>query len=148
MSRCADVTARGLTVGILMAVTIGLPACSSPVPGSSPCLPEPLHVDPSRVGAGTAVTVTSDGFKCHGSYPAGRKYHLTLGFVGRASLMDLGGYPVNTDGSFHSSVTIPANAPPGEARIIVSGSSFDQCTGSNPPCLGYVVRLEILSPGT
>jgi len=132
-----------------MAVTIGLPACASPVPGSSPCLPEPLHVDPSRVVAGTAVTVTSDGFKCHGSYSAGKKYHLTLGFVGRASLMDLGSYPVNADGSFHSSITIPANASPGEARIIVSGSSFDQCTGSgNPPCLGYVVRLEILSPGT
>lgn len=132
-----------------MAVTIGLPACSAPVPGTSPCLPEPLHVDPSRVVAGSAVSVTSDGFKCHGSYPAGKQYHLTLGFFGNASLMDLGSYPVNTDGSFHSSVTIPSNASPGEARIIVGGSTFDECTGSGEaPCLGYVVRLEILPPGS
>jgi hypothetical protein len=144
----AYVIDRGLAVGLLVAATIGLSACSSSVPGGSPCLPEPLHVDPSRVIAGTAVTVTSDSFKCHGSYPAGKKYHLTLGFVGNASLMDLGSYPVNTDGSFHSSVTIPPNASPGEARIIVGGSTFDECTGSgNPPCLGYVVQLEILPPG-
>jgi hypothetical protein len=63
--------------------------------------------------------------------------------------MDLGRYPVNPDGSFHATVKIPASASPGEAYIIVGGSSFDQCTDwANESCAGYVVQLEVQSPTT
>jgi hypothetical protein len=138
---------RGLTVAVFLVIGLGLPACSSPGPSASRCLPEPLHVDPSSVVAGADVTVTSDGFKCSGSYPAGKTYHLTLGLVGRAAPIDLGPYPVNANGSFHATVKIPASTSPGEAYITVGGSSFDQCTDSgNGSCAAYMVQLQVLSP--
>jgi hypothetical protein len=94
------------------------------------------------------VIVSSAAFKCGGSYPSGKKYQLTLGLVGRSAPIDLGGYPVNTDGSFEASVPIPVNASPGEAYIVIRGSPFDECNDTNHgSCAGYGVGLTIL-PGS
>jgi hypothetical protein len=108
-------------------------------------LPEPLHVNPAQVAAGSSVAVASAPFKYGGTYPAGKKYQLSLGLVGRQPPMNLGSYPVNTDGSFAASVPIPAKASPAEAAIIVHGSPFDQCDDSGQgSCAGYVVSFTII----
>jgi len=132
-------------VAAMLAAALGVGACSPTPPRSNPCLPEPLHVNPAQVAAGSSVAVVSAPFKCGGTYPAGKKYKLTLGLVGRQSPMDLGSYPVNMDGSFAATVPIPANALPGEVAIIVHGSPFDQCDDSGQgSCAGYVVSLTII----
>jgi hypothetical protein len=129
----------------MLAAALGVAGCSTTPPGSTYCLPEPLHVTPPQVAAGSSVTIASAPFKCGGTYPAGKKYQLTLGLVGRQPAVDLGSYPVNTDGSFAATVPIPADASPGEAGIIVHGSPFDQCGDSGQgSCAGYVVSLTII----
>jgi hypothetical protein len=91
------------------------------------------------------VIVSSAAFTCGGSYPSGKEYQLTLGLLGRQAPMDLGRYPVNTDGSFRASVLIPADASPGEAAIAVRGSPFDQCSESGQAsCADYEVSFTII----
>lgn len=127
--------------------------CCNPVPGSSEppsrnvCLPEPLHVVPQQIDAGSTVSLSSAPFTCGAVYPVGKTYQVTLGLVGRASSVNLGNYPVTTDGSFQASVTIPSSASPGEAYLIVHGSPFDQCAASpGLSCASYEARIEILPP--
>jgi hypothetical protein len=155
----------------VLGVAFGSPACStSTLPAAAPCLPEPLQVNPAEIVAGSSVTVSSAPFKCHGSYHPGATYQLTLGLIGRSAPIDLGSYPVNTDGSFRALVKIPATASPGDAGIIVHGSPFDQCDAigqstSAPAlagvggarrandrvtlsCAGYTVPLTILPANT
>lgn len=136
----------------LLAV-LGSPACSPSLPGTPPpvtlpspyCLPEPLHVNPPQIPAGSSVIVSSAGFNCGGSYPSGQQYRLELGLLGRQPPLELGSYPVNTNGSFEATVRIPENASAGEAAIIVYGSPFDQCTDSGQAsCAGYGVTLTII----
>jgi hypothetical protein len=138
---------RSLAVGVFLGLTIGMPACSSPVPGGNPCLPEPLQIDPAQVISGSSVTLSSAPFQCGGSYPAGKTYQLTLGLVGRTAPVDLGSYPVKVDGSFRATILIPSDASPGEAYIIIHGSPFDQCDDSgHGSCAGYGVGLKIIPP--
>jgi hypothetical protein len=155
----------------LLAVAFGTVACSTAtLPAAPACLPEPLQVDPAEVVAGSSVTLSSAPFKCHGSYQPGATYQLTLGLIGRSAPIDLGSYPVNTDGSFRALVKILATASPGDAGIIVHGSPFDQCelvgqSMSAPAladvggarrandrvtlsCAGYTVPVTILPPKT
>ncbi len=144
-----------VVAGLMTSVTVtlffldmALSACSSSVPGTSPCLPEPLQIHPDKVVVASAVTVSSAPFNCQGTYPAGKVYQLTLSFVGRSAPIDLGSFPVNADGSFRAIVPIPANASPGEAYIIVHGSPFDYCHDSiGQSCAGYTARLTILASG-
>jgi hypothetical protein len=117
------------------------------VPGNSSnsgCLPSPLEASPRNVAAGTTLTLVAPKFACGASYPTGKTYRLTLGLVGRAAPVDLGPFPVNSDGSFHAIVTIPRSASPGEAAISVTGSSFDNCTDTASSCAGYVAGFTIL----
>lgn len=136
---------RSVLVGVVIGLAICLPACSSPLPGGHPCLPEPLQVEPRDVAAGSSVTLFSAPFQCGDSYPSGKTYRLTLGLAGRSAPVDLGSYPVKTDGSFSATISIPKLASPGEAYIIVYGSPFDQCDDRrHASCAGYSVRLNIV----
>ena len=92
-----------------------------------------------------SASVSSAGFKCGGSYPSGKTYRLELGLIGRQPPMELGSYPVNKDGSFEAVVSIPANASPGDAGILVFGSPYDQCNDTgHGSCAGYGVSLTII----
>jgi hypothetical protein len=136
---------RSLLLGSFCALALCLPACSSPFPGGHPCLPEPLQINPREVPAGSSVTVSSGPFQCGGSYPAGKTYRLTLGLAGRSTAIELGSYPVKTDGSFRATTLIPANASPGVADIVAFGSPYDQCDDSrHGSCASYVVDLKIV----
>ena len=121
-----------------------LAACAPGFSSNSSCLPSPLKASPQNVAAGTTLAVVAPTFACSASYPTGKTYRLTLGLVGRAGPVDLGSFPVNSDGSFHAIVTIPRSASPGEAGISVTGSSFDNCTDTASSCAGYVADFTIL----
>ena len=121
-----------------------LAACAPGFSSNSSCLPSPLKASPQNVAAGTTLAVVAPKFACSAAYPTGKTYRLTLGLVGRASPLDLGSFPVNSDGSFHAIVTIPRSASPGEAGISVTGSSFDNCTDTASSCAGYVADFTIL----
>jgi hypothetical protein len=74
------------------------------------------------------------------------QYRLHLALVGRAAPKSLGRVQVERDGSFGASLLIPADAPPGEAFIEVSGSpSDDSCHGTvGGSCSGYIVAPTLL----
>ena len=131
----------------LVAATASMSGCSlTPPPTvSTSCLPEPLRANPRQVAAGSSVDVSSGPFECGSRYPAGKKYQLALGLVGRQPPVDLGTYPVHMDGSFAATVSIPRNTSPGEAAITVHGSLFDQCIDSGQQsCAGYGVSITII----
>jgi hypothetical protein len=131
---------------VLAASLLPLPACGLPNPFSGQtCNPEPLHVNPATVQAGSDVTVSSRPFQCQNSYPSGKTYRLALNEPSApGTLLDLGSYPVGADGSFQATVGIPSTYPPGLAYVVVGGSTFDQCKGSQGSCAAYVASLIIL----
>ena len=110
------------------------------------CLPSRMSASPSRTVVGGTVTVSSPAFACRASYPVGKQYRLLLELVGRAAPKPMGLVPVGRDGSFHASLVIPKDAPPGEAFIAVSGSAFDDDCGDTVggSCAGYMVTLTLL----
>src|SRR5439155_15457301 len=101
--------------GLAVVAILILAACAPGFLSNSSCLPSPLKASPQHVAAGTTLTVVAPKFACGASYPAGKTYRLTLGLVGRAAPVELGTFPVNSDGSFRAIVTIPTSASPGEA---------------------------------
>lgn len=137
----------GGAFGCVLAVS----ACGGP--GSvrrTACLPSPLHVRPAQVKAGGTATVSSPRFACRCSYPAGHRYTLVLGQVGRGAPLSLGMFPVSRDGAFMAVVHIPRRASPGQSYVDVTGSPFDQCEdtdGVATSCAGYSAPLRILAQG-
>lgn len=96
------------------------------------------------------MTVSSPPFACRGSYPAGHRYTLVLGQVGRGAPLALGVFPVSRDGAFTAVVHIPRRASPGQSYVVVTGSLFDQCEDTNTvaaSCAGYGAPLRILPYG-
>ncbi len=127
---------------------LAVDACGGSSPAShAACLPSPLHIDPLRVEAGRTVTVSSPAFACRGSYPAGHRYTLILGQVGRAAPVGLGVLPVSRDGAFSAVIRIPRGASQGQSYVIVRGSPFDDCTGTDGvsgSCAGYGAAVYVL----
>ena len=142
----------GSRLVLLVAVlgcALGVGACgaASPAGRASVCLPSPLSIDPARVKAGAAVTVSSPPFACRGSYPAGHRYTLVLGQVGRAAPIDLGRFAVSREVAFRAVVHIPRRASPGQSYVVVSGSPCDHCAGTKggaASCAGYDASVRVL----
>ena len=142
---------RRTGLGLLLSTALAaaaLTGCGSGVFGSAErCLPEPLSVDPAQVVVGGSVTVSSPAFSCGTRYPEGKHYALSLSPGGGTGPVELGSYPVERDGSFRATVTVPASAPPGEADLAVSGSPFDQpCDDGESSCAVYSTLLTLLPP--
>ena len=136
-------------MGMPAIVLLLLLACASPripAPGMT-CYPPPLQLSSGDVPAGQTVIVSSGAFQCGGSYPAGKKYDLVLGLFRRAKGVDLGSYPVSTNGSFQAIVRIPNTAPPGSAYVMVKGSPFDNCREAGASCASYIARLTVRPSG-
>ena len=137
----------GLAAVLLVA---GLGACGDAVSGGD-CFPELPTVEPASVAAGAQLTVTSTGFACDARYDDGKQYGLELFSLGRADPVDLGDVDVAPDGSFSATVTVPADASPGESALSVSGSRYDEpCDdtggsgGGSGSCAGYGVTVTVL----
>jgi hypothetical protein len=123
-----------ITVGIPF---LAVPACSANVPG---CLPAPLHVAPGAVRAGDVATVSAPGASCDLSLAKQTEYTVLL--VTSDQSWTLGRTHPDVDGHFTLNATIPTDVSPGPARIVVTGSPYDDCekTGS---CVGYTVALTL-----
>ena len=134
----------------LLAVALatgGLAGCGADAGGGA-CLPEPLIVRPAEVVAGASLTVASTGFRaCGARYDDGHEYELQLSSLGRRDPIDLGDAAVAPDGSFTATVTVPADASPGESEIGVRGSPYDEPCGDGESCAGYGVRVTVLPAG-
>lgn len=113
----------------------------------SACLPAALTATPRAVSAGGNVVLTSTGFTSPACrYRRGKHYRLTLGTVGRQPPRDLGVVSVSRRGKLRADVSIPMDASPGEAYIIVHGSGFDRCDDTRSSCAGYVTPLAKIAP--
>ena len=117
--------------------------------GPAECLPAALVVVPSTLPAGGRVRLTAPAANCDLQYGQGKTYTVTLGLAGRAEPKSLGRVPVQADGSFATTLTIPADATPGDAFLEVAGSPFDQCAASSgASCAGYVSPRLTLTSGS
>src|SRR6476620_518615 len=97
--------ASALAAAALNGCGVGSDAGSGLFVSTGRCLPEPLSVDPATVVVGRSVAVSSPAFRCDASYPAGKRYTLTLAFGGRMEPVELGTVAVDEDGSFRATVS-------------------------------------------
>ena len=140
-------TVKSYALGSLFVLLAALPLSVSACGRAKECLPSRLVVSPTSVRVGGAVVVSSGPFGCHASYPPGKTYVITLALVGRAAPKTLRTVPVNQNGSFRTVLTIPSDAPPGEAYLTVTGSAFDKCDDTpNASCVGYTSPALALRP--
>lgn len=122
----------------------GLVGCGDGVSGDD-CLPELPVVRPSEVVAGEQLTISSTGSACGARHDGGKRYGLQLLSLGRADPVDLGDVDVAPDGSFTATVSVPADASPGESAVSVSGSPYDEpCDDGEASCAGYDVSVTVL----
>jgi hypothetical protein len=130
-------TAVGSLLVLLSIGTLSSGACgTSP---ARPCLPSRLAISPTTVPVGGRVVLSSGPFECHGSYPRGKTYTVTLGPV------LLGTVPVNQDGSFSAILVIPSQAPERQVNLQVKGSAFDApCKDTRSSCAIYLSPLLTL----
>lgn len=129
--------------GLAVAATVAVPAIDWPWADDVDCSPEPLTASPVDVVVGRTFTLSSGGFACQDTYGEGKQYDLELAYQGRAEADDLGKVDVAADGSFSTAVTVPADAPPGEAGLLVRGSPLDDCP-ADASCAGYGVVIQLL----
>lgn len=135
-----------MVVSTLLASLLAVGCGSLTTASDTGCLPSPLRLSTTRVQPGRTLTVSSTPFVCGTRYPSGKTYTLTFGQVGRGALLRLGAVPVHRNGGFTAIVQIPSNASPGQAFIMVKGSSFDRCRDKSESCAGYTARLQVLGP--
>ena len=135
--------------GLASLVLVGAALVASGCEQEQACMPEPLHVDPSRAPVGSSVVVSSPAATCDLGYAAGTQYTLAL-----LSVQPVSEDPpetvveVGSDGAFSVRVPIPAEFPLGPASITVRGSGFDRCAEGHPPgasCVGYQVALTVVA---
>lgn len=124
-------------------LALSLTAASLMVTGCAPaarCFPEPLKATPASVAAGGAVTISSAAARCDLGYPDGHTYSIVLWHRGIHS--ESSSVRVAPDGAFGTELTVPADFPHGEAFVVVSGSTYDDCadTGS---CAGYSTTITV-----
>lgn len=131
---------------------LATPAQTGPTPDSTVgCLPEPPILSSTSVQAGQSLTVVGPANEC-GAARAGTTYTIVLGQVGRAAPAILGVVNGHQDGSYTASVTIPADASPGEAYIIVEPSTTEMSCrdvrDQSASCAGLMARITVLPATT
>lgn len=99
--------------------------------------------EPAGVDAGSDVTVSSVGQDDCAAEP--RDYRIVLGTVGRHEPADLGVVEVAADGTFSTSVAIPAYISAEQAYLSFRGSAFDDCD-DQASCVSYGVVIEVTVP--
>lgn len=130
------------------------PATPLPLPSSehrSPppmalCPPAPLRVSDEHPRPGETITVSAGAFTCDQRWPAGKTYTLLLNLPGGKPSSDGRAVPIDPDGSFSATVTIPADAAAGSASITIPDSNYGEvCLFQHPGalCASYDVAFTI-----
>ncbi|WP_029253017.1 hypothetical protein [Paraoerskovia marina] len=132
------IVAVASVLAVVAVVACTLTACSAS-PGD--CLPEPLEVSSTTVAPGEGVIVSSPAAAC--ATGTDRTYTLVLH---SEVLTDTSTEPVVTDvaadGSFSTEIPVPSAFPGGPASLVVSGSTFDECSDEGS-CAAYQTEVEI-----
>ena len=133
----------GLAV-LLLVAGVALAGCDALDPDPEPsCTPGPVAVSPATIAPGGSVTVSSASVDC----TVERRYsHYELRWGSTNEDPVLGTVDVGTHGAFRTTVTIPADASPGDDVIVVRGSSYDWCprhAGPGADCAGYHAKLTV-----
>ncbi len=110
------------------------------------CFPGQPRVSPAMAGPGDTVVVTAAAFPCDRGYHQGALYGLRFRSDG-GDAVDLGSFPVGTDGSFEAEVTVPDSTAPGRAQLVVTGYDirdvFAQVCDDGDPCAPYAATLTV-----
>jgi len=133
---------RGLAV---LAITLAVAGCGrTPLTRGGGCMPAQPSANPSVVELGGQLTVSSQGFDGCDAYADPAEYPLVMGTAGRQPPQPLGSVVVQTDGSFSTTITVPAMTTPGEAYLNLFGYRQDECDDSGS-CAGYGSTIQIVS---
>lgn len=115
--------------GMLLAV-VGATSLAGCTSGDAQCAAPRVTVEPERVVAGGTVTVTGEGFlaACHdqgeGPSPVSTGLALTLApDTEGAETVLFGTFDAAADASVRTSVTVPAETPPGPATLTLGRAS-------------------------
>jgi len=129
----------GLAASIAMLTATSLTACA---PASDRCLPAPLEASSTGVRPGGSLTVKSEAAECDLGYEDGTAYSIVVisSSGERSEEVDV---PVEGDGSFSTEVVVPESFPAGEASVVVSGSSYDDCGDDSGSCAVHSVEVTV-----
>lgn len=125
---------------VLMLGAAGLTECAQ---SPSTCAPAPLSTSAKTVTAGGTVTVSSGAAECDLGFTKGSTYKLTLISDNKSGERASGGMThVEKDGSFSTTVTVPADFPSGVASILISGTALQKCDDGES-CAAYTTRITV-----
>lgn len=131
----------GVAASIAMLTATNLTACA---PASGRCLPAPLEASPTGVRPGESLTVTSEAAECDLGYRDGAAYSIVV-ISSSGEKSEEVDVPVAEDGSFSTEVVVPESFPAGQASVVVSGSSYDDCGDDSGSCAAYIVEVTVES---
>ncbi|AQY00241.1 hypothetical protein B2G67_01135 [Microbacterium foliorum] len=131
----------GVAASIAMLTATNLTACA---PASGRCLPAPLEASPTGVRPGESLTVTSEVAECDLGYGDGAAYSIVV-ISSSGEKSEEVDVPVAEDGSFSTEVVVPESFPAGQASVVVSGSSYDDCGDDSGSCAAYIVEVTVES---
>lgn len=106
----------------------------------SPCQPSNLAVEPTAISPGHTLHLSAR--------PAACGLKLKPNLVVKARLTSsgttfvLGAVPISVNGRIDAVLAVPANVPPGEGHIEVSGNGFPPCADKGS-CAGYGASVRI-----
>ena len=135
------------TVAFTLLLLAGCAQAPGPTPAaqSARCLPSRATVTPTEVKLGAPVRLSAPPFSCKASYGSGKTYQVSLNVSlpggTRAENRDLGFIPVQSDGSFDATLTVPTDVPTGGGTFFLHGSAYDlgcqDTVGGSGSCGGY-----------
>lgn len=132
----------GVAASIAMLTATNLTACA---PASGRCLPAPLEASPTGVRPGESLTVKSEAAECDLGYGYGDGAAYSIVVISssgeKSEEVDV---PVAEDGSFSTEVVVES-FPAGQASVVVSGSSYDDCGDDSGSCAAYIVEVTVES---
>ena len=121
----------GLWVVILVTAALVGSVTVSAATRDTDCFPGRLRAAPGTAAPGDTVRITAAAFPCDRELHRGALYGLRFRSGSSAEVIDLGSFPVATDGSFEAKVTVPEIATPAPARSSSPASTSVTCS---PTC--------------
>lgn len=135
----AGVLGSALVV-VLCAVATGC----APAPPTGDCWPGVLTVAPAIARPGEEVSVSSRPVACSIRFTEDRWYRLELQYP-RWDVTAEARVRVAPDGSFETTMRVPAGAPPGRPSIVVTDGFTTRC-GPGASCIGVSGEVQVARP--
>jgi hypothetical protein len=143
---------RGWSVSLRVVVLVGVLLLGyvtvSAATRDTDCFPGPPQAAPEAARPGEAVLLTATAFPCDRRYHRGALYGLQFRSADAADPVDLGLFPVATDGSFQAEVAVPEGTAAGPGTFLVTGFDIrdvfaEVCDDDSGGCAPYSAVVTV-----